>query len=130
MITRKTAIRRSHDSLHDGKCDRTAFVQGYMMYARGELVPSIIDTDTDVWFGLTRGHTAAEFDGVEFGENAPRNILAKAIAPALRVTGFRFSKRFRRGDTLYHRAVYAIVDTVAANHAAGMKVEYMHGEKM
>lgn len=44
-----------------------------------------------------------------------RSINARLIAPVLRLTGYRFSKRFRHGDTLWHRAVYAVVSTVEAN---------------
>lgn len=49
-----------------------------------------------------------------------RSILAKLIAPAMKVTGFRFSKDYRRGTTVYHRAVWALVNTVEANILAGI----------
>jgi len=47
-----------------------------------------------------------------------RNITARIIAPLLSITGFRFSKSYRHGVTLYHRVVYSIVDVVAANNRA------------
>lgn len=50
-----------------------------------------------------------------------RNFLAILIAPALMVTGFRFSKDYRWGTTLWHRIVYRFVNTIEANWAAGMK---------
>lgn len=49
-----------------------------------------------------------------------RNITANLIAPFLKVTGFRFSKDYRWGTTRFHRAVYALVDTVGANLKAGL----------
>ena len=47
-----------------------------------------------------------------------RTITARAIAPLMAATGFRFGKEYRRGATAWHRAVYALVDTVGANNAA------------
>ena len=44
-----------------------------------------------------------------------RTLTARALAPILAATGYRFSKSFRRGDTLGHRIVYRLVDTVGAN---------------
>lgn len=44
-----------------------------------------------------------------------RILLAKIIAPVLRLTGFRFSKDYRWGTTRYHRLVYALVSTPIAN---------------
>jgi hypothetical protein len=49
-----------------------------------------------------------------------RTINAYLIAPALMLTGFRFSKEYRHGVSRFHRAVYAAVDTVGANHIAGL----------
>ena len=49
-----------------------------------------------------------------------RKVLAVLIAPAMRVTGFRFSKDYRWGVSAFHRAVYSCVDTVGANHRAGL----------
>jgi hypothetical protein len=48
-----------------------------------------------------------------------RDATAVLISPVLRVTGFRFSKQYRWGVSAYHRAVYALVNTVRANHLAG-----------
>lgn len=50
-----------------------------------------------------------------------RTALAAVLVPALRLTGFRFSKDYRHGTTRFHRAVYACVDTVSANVKAGWK---------
>lgn len=49
-----------------------------------------------------------------------RTFTAYLIAPALKVTGFRFSKDYRWGVSRFHRAVYACVNTVTANHIAGL----------
>lgn len=49
-----------------------------------------------------------------------RKITAAAIVPVLKLTGFRFSKDYRHGTTRFHRAVYAMVDTVGANISAGL----------
>ena len=38
----------------------------------------------------------------------------------MRVTGFRFSRAYRRGDTKLHSIVYALIDTVGANTRAGI----------
>lgn len=47
-----------------------------------------------------------------------RTATAYLIAPALAVTGFRFSKDYRWGTTFWHRAVYACVNTIVANLSA------------
>ena len=47
-----------------------------------------------------------------------RNTVAKVIAPLMTRTGFRFSKDYRHGTTLLHRAVYALCNTVKANMIA------------
>jgi hypothetical protein len=49
-----------------------------------------------------------------------RDFTAALIVPVLKVTGFRFSKDYRWGTTKFHRAVYALTNTVAANHMAGI----------
>jgi len=49
-----------------------------------------------------------------------RTLLALLLAPAMRLTGFRFNKSYRRGDTRYHKIVFACVDTVGANMKAGL----------
>lgn len=48
-----------------------------------------------------------------------REFNAKLIAPIMKLTGFRFSKDYRWGTTLFHRTVYKIVSTVTANILAG-----------
>ena len=50
-------------------------------------------------------------------------VTAAMLVPILKVTGYRFSKRFRHGDTLWHRVVYSAVDTVQANLWAGMELQ-------
>lgn len=47
-----------------------------------------------------------------------RNATTYIIAPALKLTGFRFSKEYRWGVTRKHRIVYALVNTIAANRLA------------
>jgi hypothetical protein len=44
-----------------------------------------------------------------------RQIIGLVISPILRATGFRFSKDYRHGVTLYHAFIYRWVDTVGAN---------------
>ena len=45
-----------------------------------------------------------------------RNITAKAIAPLLALTGYRFSKAWRHGDTVLKSFVYEhLLSTVIAN---------------
>tara|TARA_Y100000816_G_C25944753_1_gene492789 strand:- start:633 stop:836 length:204 start_codon:yes stop_codon:yes gene_type:complete len=48
-----------------------------------------------------------------------RKLNAAILAPVMKLTGFRFSKDYRHGSTLFHKAVYACVDTVGANMKAG-----------
>ena len=57
---------------------------------------------------------------IEQQETQMRQIAAHLIAPVLKITGFRFSKDYRWGTTLRHRVVYALVNTVMANHIAGL----------
>lgn len=47
-----------------------------------------------------------------------RKVTARAIAPIIKRTGFRFSKDYRHGVSRYHKIVYALVDTVGANNIA------------
>jgi hypothetical protein len=49
-----------------------------------------------------------------------RNLTARLIAPVLYLTGYRFSRDFRHGTTRARRIVYAMVNTVTANHLAGL----------
>jgi hypothetical protein len=52
-----------------------------------------------------------------------RNLTAALIAPAMKATGFRFSKDYRHGVSCFHRIVYRLVNTVAANHRAGIVLQ-------
>lgn len=49
-----------------------------------------------------------------------RTTLAALLVPVLKVTGFRFDKSYRHGDTAARRAVYRCVDVVQANVWAGL----------
>jgi hypothetical protein len=49
-----------------------------------------------------------------------RTILALTFVPVMKLTGFRFSKSYRRGDTKFHQIVFVCVDTVGANMKAGL----------
>ena len=49
-----------------------------------------------------------------------RKITAAILVPALKLTGFRFSKSYRHGETKFHAVVYRLVDTVQANCWAGL----------
>lgn len=49
-----------------------------------------------------------------------RTITALALVPAMKITGFRFSKAYRHGTTVWHRLVYRAVNTVQANIWAGL----------
>lgn len=51
-----------------------------------------------------------------------RTITAYMLVPAMKLTGFRFSKDYRWGISRWNRFVYATVDTVGANWAAGMQI--------
>lgn len=57
-----------------------------------------------------------------------RDLAAYLIAPAMRVTGFRFSKDYRQGATRFHRAVYACVNVVRANLRASGYPTYPIGK--
>ncbi len=50
-----------------------------------------------------------------------RQFNTSIIIPVMKLTGFRFSKSFRRGDTLAHRVVYRMISTVEANIKADRK---------
>ena len=47
-----------------------------------------------------------------------RQMLALAILPIMKATGFRFSRSYRHEATLYHQAIYRMIDTVGANVCA------------
>lgn len=51
-----------------------------------------------------------------------RNVLAHAIAPVLRLTGFRFDKSYRHADCGWKAIVYRVVSTVGANTVADGQV--------
>jgi len=51
-----------------------------------------------------------------------RKLLALPLLPVLKVTGWRFSKHYRWGSTLWHRMVYASVDVVWINCKAGPRI--------
>jgi len=51
-----------------------------------------------------------------------RTFIAYLLVPAMKVTGFRFTKDYRHGVSSFHRCVYRMVDVVTANHAAGLPV--------
>jgi hypothetical protein len=53
-------------------------------------------------------------------KNTIRTLNAIILTPAMKLTGFRFSKLYRRGDTKFHQIVFACVDTVGANIRAGI----------
>ena len=47
--------------------------------------------------------------------NFIRRTNALILAPAMRITGFRFHSDYRHEVTAFHAIVYALVDTVGAN---------------
>jgi hypothetical protein len=49
-----------------------------------------------------------------------RTVTANILVPFMKVTGFRFSKAYRREETKFHSIVYKLVDTVGANIKAGL----------
>lgn len=49
-----------------------------------------------------------------------RDMMATLIAPALKLTGFRFSKDYRWGTTVAHRLVSKVLNTTRANQIAGV----------
>lgn len=48
----------------------------------------------------------------------PKDCSAALIGLVMRLGTFRFSKDYRHGVSRYHRTVYALVNTVAANYVA------------
>ena len=54
------------------------------------------------------------------GDEIMRTLTAIILAPIMKLTGFRFSKDYRRGTTAWHIFVYQYVDTVGANLRAGL----------
>lgn len=49
-----------------------------------------------------------------------RTINAYLLIPVMKITGFRFSKDYRREVTKFHSIVYSVIDTVNANSKAGI----------
>lgn len=47
-----------------------------------------------------------------------RTTIAAIIAPLMTLTGFRFSKDYRRADRGVKAIVYRLIDTVGANQIA------------
>ncbi len=47
-----------------------------------------------------------------------RTATARVLVPVLAVTGWRFSKAYRHGETIGHKAIYAAVDVIQANGRA------------
>lgn len=52
--------------------------------------------------------------------NTIRTLTAATMVPVMMLTGFRFSKEYRRGETRFKRAIYACVNTVQANIWSGI----------
>ena len=52
------------------------------------------------------------------GNKMIRNITATIMAPIIALAGFRFSKHYRHGTTRANRTIYALVNTIQANHLA------------
>ena len=59
-------------------------------------------------------HTMKNID-IDQHNGALRNTTARILAPVMKLTGYRFPRACRRGDTLTGRIVYMLIDTVAAN---------------
>ena len=53
-------------------------------------------------------------------KNLIRTLSAIILTPVMKLTGFRFSKSYRRGVTRFHSFIYALIDTVGANIRAGI----------
>jgi len=43
-------------------------------------------------------------------KNYIRMLTANILTPVMKLTGFRFSRAYRRGDTRYHQIIFACVD--------------------
>jgi hypothetical protein len=52
-----------------------------------------------------------------------RFIVARLIAPVMAHTGFRFTKDYRWGMTIWHKMVFAVCSTVEANYRADQIIE-------
>ena len=56
-------------------------------------------------------------------KNLIRTTSAIILTPVMKLTGFRFSRSYRRGDTRFHSFIYALVDTVGANTYANKSMQ-------
>jgi membrane associated rhomboid family serine protease len=56
-------------------------------------------------------------------KNLIRTTSAIILTPVMKLTGFRFSRAYRRGDTRFHSFIYAVVDTVGANTYANKSIK-------
>ena len=56
-------------------------------------------------------------------KNLIRTTSAIILTPVMKLTGFRFSRTYRRGDTKLHSFIYALVDTVGANTYANKSMQ-------
>ena len=56
-------------------------------------------------------------------KNLIRTTSAIILTPVMKLTGFRFSRAYRRGDTRFHSFIYALVDTVGANTYANQSIK-------
>ena len=56
-------------------------------------------------------------------KNLIRTTSAIILTPVMKLTGFRFSKSYRREDTRVHSFIYALVDTVGANTYANKTIK-------
>ena len=58
-------------------------------------------------------------------KNTIRTASAIILTPVMKLTGFRFSKSYRREDTRFHSFIYALVDTVGANIYANKSIKVL-----
>jgi hypothetical protein len=58
-------------------------------------------------------------------KNTIRTINAIILTPVMKLTGFRFSRSYRRGDTRFNSFIYALVDTVGANTYANKSIKVL-----
>jgi len=49
-----------------------------------------------------------------------KQAIIRMIVRIMVITGFRFSKDYRRGKTFYHRLVYHVLPCVEMNFDAGL----------
>ena len=58
-------------------------------------------------------------------KNTIRTLSAIILTPVMKLTGFRFSKSYRREDTRFHSFIYTLVDTVGANTYANKSIKVL-----